>query len=97
MFIQDSNEVYFQNEVSNMNDNNYVDVCDSRVAFPSTILEHQCESTDIVSNDYFFLRLPICYIDTVFDDGSENIYETVHFSEISNSFYHISGSTIKSA
>ena len=55
-FTQDSNEVYFQNEMSDVNNNIYVDVCDiSHVAFPSSILEHQCESTDLVSNDYSFL------------------------------------------
>jgi hypothetical protein len=76
--------------MSDMNDNNYLDVCDSHVVFSSTILEPQYERTYIVSNDKSCLRLPNCYIDTLFDDGSEPFYETVHFFDTSNSFDHIS-------
>ena len=55
-----------------------------------------CESTHIDDHDYSFLRLPNRYIDNMVDDKSEPIYETVHFSNISNSFEHISGSTNQS-
>ena len=46
--------------------------------------------------DYSFLRLPNCYIDTLFDDGYEPIYETIHFSDTTYSFHYIFGSTIQS-
>ena len=43
--------------------------------------------------DYSFLRLPNRYIDTMVDDGSDSICETIHFSDMSNNFEHISGLT----
>ena len=55
-----------------------------------------CERIDIDNHDYSFIQLPNRCIDTMVDDGSKPIYETIHFSDISNSFEHISGSTNQS-
>jgi hypothetical protein len=94
-FTQNPNEVYPQSEMPDMNDSSYVDGYYSHVAFPSTMPE-SCERIISDNHDYSFLRLPNRYIDIMVDDGSESIYETIHFSDISKSFKHIYGSTDQS-
>jgi hypothetical protein len=89
-FNPDSNEVYFETGMSDINDISHAHGYHSHVAFPSTAF-NRYERTIIDHNDNSFLRLPNRYIDTMVDDEPEPIYETTHFSDISNKFEHISG------
>ena len=91
-FTPDSNEVYLQSDMSLIYDNSHVVGYHSHVAFPSTAFEI-LERTSNDKNDYYFLRLPSRHIDIMVDDWSEPSYETIHFSDISNTYEHISGST----
>jgi len=57
MFISDSNEVFFHNEVQEIKDETCMDPYDYHIAVSSMILEHHSNNIDHAITDYSFLRL----------------------------------------